>query len=692
MAGRPVLRRVDDALEVDLAPAKGYDFKDALDKVREIPGRRFDYDRKLWILPAEADVAERVMLTIQPVADRAIFDWIREAKTKAQDELTTPLPKDADLMIPWARERQEWQPEYVNDEAYDGLLQYQRPAVEALVGARRSILADDLGLGKTLTALSAVEEYRLRNARPDGVTYPEGPRLVVAPNSVKGSWLRELNRWLKDPSVVMVDGASPATRHRQVIEGIQENAWTIINWEQLRIRTETVQFTRQGGGQGKKKVKTMKEPLFQYPGALFDSRFPADLEDWDWRMFEKAKRAATKIKPGETSIMQGFLAVLADEIHRAKNKDAQQTQGLWRTQAPFMVAMTGTPVMNSPDELWPILKWLFPMEYTSYWDFYEKYVDYYENPIQGKVVTGVKNADALRFELKGRLFRRTSHVLGLKGRKRIYFNVPLNPKQRKLYEEAEKAMWLRVEQEIAQVDQLQDDYNAAVADHGEESEEATAAEAALNHAKTVRDSAEKFTLEADRGAPVANLIRIPNGAARMVRLLQIIENSALVGGDDDSAIMDDFEERLEDAGDDQQWVVGCKYRDSCDILRKRLEKKGVETGLYTGSVSPADRTALEDSFQKGETRVIVGTLDALKEGITLTSGHLMYMMSRFFVPDLNEQFEARCDRLGQQYQVLVYIPQAENSVATDKVEPINRVKERIVRSVVIKDDIQEVHE
>jgi hypothetical protein len=55
--------------------------------------------------------------------------------------------------------------------------------------------------------------------------------------------------------------------------------------------------------------------------------------------------------------------------------------------------------MNTPDELWSILHWLFPDEYTSFWDFYETYVDYTEGYF-GKVITGVRNPDALRFELR----------------------------------------------------------------------------------------------------------------------------------------------------------------------------------------------------------------------------------------------------------------------------------------------------
>jgi hypothetical protein len=75
--------------------------------------------------------------------------------------------------------------------------------------------------------------------------------------------------------------------------------------------------------------------------------------------------------------------------------------------------------MNSPDELWSPLHWLFPKEYTSYWRFYETYVDYTEGYF-GKVITGVRNPDALRFELQGRLYpAHQGQVLDLPEKQRI---------------------------------------------------------------------------------------------------------------------------------------------------------------------------------------------------------------------------------------------------------------------------------
>jgi SNF2 family DNA or RNA helicase len=623
-----VLTKVGEALHLDISDCRGSDFQDARQKISDVPGRSFDWDTKIWSVPADAQSADRILKTIRPKADDELVQWVREQMMSHEESLTTPLPDDAELLIPWARQRMPWQPEVVNDEEFNGALPYQRAAIDKMADTARAVLADDMGLGKTFEAISAVEEWRLRN--PD---VEDGPKLVVCPASVKGTWKRELERWLPDDTPIhVIEGTYSKTKHmtadqrRQeaILAGIKENAWIIVNWEQLRVTKEKV-ATKNGG---RKTVKVMKEPLF---------------EQTDW------------------------YACIADEAHRAKNKDAQQTHGLWRIAGHVMFALTGTPIMNSPDEIWAILRWLWPTEYhelgmrknaVAYWTFYEDYVDYYEDHHKRKVITGVKNPDALRFILKDKLIRRTADILGLKGRKRITYQIPLNKGQQKLYDEAEVAMWLAVEKDVVEGNKDAIDF----------------ARAALE------------------GGSAANLLRIPNGGARTVRLRQIIENAALLGGADDSAGMDDFEQKFVDSNK-EQWVVFCAFKESCDLLAERLRKKyGAAVGVYNGDVKPSDRTELEDAFQRGELDVLIGTIDAMREGITLTGGRRQFWLSRAFVPAWNEQGEARCDRLGQQHLVLVYIAEAADTVASDKVAKINRLKESIVKTVLPQIDIEEATE
>ena len=66
---------------------------------------------------------------------------------------------------------------------------FQRAGVAYVLRARRTFLADEQGLGKTVQALAALEE--------DGAY----PAVVVCPASLKLNWQRETERWLPHRSV-----------------------------------------------------------------------------------------------------------------------------------------------------------------------------------------------------------------------------------------------------------------------------------------------------------------------------------------------------------------------------------------------------------------------------------------------------------------------------------------------------------
>ena len=48
--------------------------------------------------------------------------------------------------------------------------------------------------------------------------------------------------------------------------------------------------------------------------------------------------------------------IAADEVHKMKNPSSQQGKGFLKLQAETMIAMTGTPLMNTPLDLYIILK------------------------------------------------------------------------------------------------------------------------------------------------------------------------------------------------------------------------------------------------------------------------------------------------------------------------------------------------
>ncbi len=404
-------------------------------------------------------------------------------------------------------------------------------------------------------------------------TMGEGPVLVVCPNKVRLKWKQELARW-SGAEAVIIDGKTPIKRKQQLERAVKWNKWVIVNWEKLRIMPE--------------------------------------LSKVEWR------------------------AVIADEAHRAKNRKAKQTKALWKIQAPVQLALTGTPIQNSPDELWALLKWLFPKQYTSYWRFFNDYVEYYESPaFGGKIITGVRNPDLLRFELADKLIRRTKdEVLDLPPITWDFVPVELGPKQRKLYTEAEKDIWIQVKRD---------------ADAGDK-------------------QAERMLTD-----PVYFL---SNGAARTTRLRQIASSPALLDGKDESAKLDAAVEIITDA--DRPIVVFSEFRKSCDLLVQRLCNAGVRAKSYKGG----DSEAVVQEFQDGEFDVLVMTRDTGGEGIDLYRADTAIFLERHWTPARNQQAEARLHRMGQENPVYVIVLVATDTVDDGRVLPTNARKEAIVGSVL----------
>lgn len=622
------LTKEDDKLVLDLSTARGIEFKEGLDKIREVPGRKYNPENKTWWVEATAANADRIIHSIQPKVPEDVMEWVRRERINATEALTTPLPDDAELLTPLR----------------EVLYAYQRAYVDLGARQKKIICADDMGLGKTLQSLAVVDEFRHRNGADDGTgdILPDGPKLIVCPNSVKGVWAREIDHWMgSNEPVQIIDGTTPKARHNQLIQSILEDCWTIVNYEQLRVKKQEVTIKHRDGSTSKRSVEVLKEPLYELP---FLAAAEPSLDDLTPQVVERARKSKHR---------EPWLAAIADEVHRAKSRRASQTKGLHRVDALLKLAQTGTPLQNSPDELWSILHWLFPTEYTSFWRFYENYVDYTEG-YWGKTIVGVRNPDALRFELRERLVRRTKdQVLDLPEKTRVIVPVSLSKSERKFYDELESQVWIDLAKE---------------------------AEAQGNDALA----------RAIESGSLSNLLKIPNGAARMTRLQEFLEHPSNIDAErvDDSAKLDACEEIILD-NRNVQHVVWCKYKHTTRVFAERLRAKDLRVGVYTGDVDSGERTELEDAFQRGDLDVMIGTIAAMKEGITLTAASTEHFISRSWVPAENEQAEDRCHRNGQHDPVTIYIYETPGTVDDGKVKPANRLKEGIVKTVLEKDDVKE---
>lgn len=333
-----------------------------------------------------------------------------------------------------------------------------------------------------------------------------------------------------------------------------------------------------------------------------------------------------------------WLHVIADEVHRIKNKDTKAAKHLKRVPAQFKSGLSGTPSPNGkPEELWSILNWLYPGTWRSYWTFRKTYVkqelQQYGNKKFMKAL-GPQNEEELQRLIAPYTVRRLkSQVLPhLKKNPQEYW-APMHPLQVQAYQSMTEDM-------VAWV-----------------------------HKKMEEEGASN---EDELSPIVANAV-----VARLIRQQQFACAYATI--DEDGKVhlsepspkcdvaWDIMMKRL-DAG--KPVAIYSQFRQMIDLYEQRLIKAGIPYGKLTGTVKPGERIVAVEAFQRGDFDVFLGTIGAGGEGIDLFRSSCIIFLSRDWVPAANQQAEDRLDRLGQTDIVDVIDIYVEGTVEMDKKETV----------------------
>jgi SNF2 family DNA or RNA helicase len=582
----------DEVLLVKLGGTKD-EFAAQLARVKAMSGKRYNPDHpahgKVWEIPDDDQALLKLVHTVEPELPAGLLARVRSARQEQAAELVTQIPDDATLSVPWA----------------DRMAGKQRAGVEFMLETAQghAILADDMGGGKTVQAISTVYEAWRREHGDAPFT---GRVLVIAPASVLDHWRRELKKWadVPDEKIVIVDasGKDAAAKRAAQVAAVPEGGWCLVNWEKLQKRVKLA------GESAKKKG-------------------PLDKVKW--------------------------FGVIADEAHRAKNHDSQQSKALQRLRAPIQIAATGTPVLNNPGELYAALHWLKPEQYTSFWAFYYSYTEFYKGYQGRDVIIGVKNADDLRFELSDKMVRRTKREIHPdipEPLDPIIYEPPMSAKQAKIYAEAEKDFWFEIaqapdiskEQKMEMVEALEDEHVSV---------------------ETVK-------------------MMIPNAAARTMRMRQVATSPAILGGEDVSSKMDEAEQIVLSNGIDQPFVWFAWFKDTVDLLVHRFRELGADAhGFHGGNSTREERAKLAADFQAGEFDIICATIKTGGTGIDLFRAADCGFIEEDWVPGENQQAFDRIDRKGQGFHPQRHILRAPDTVDVGKIAPKLATKTLIVETI-----------
>lgn len=314
-------------------------------------------------------------------------------------------------------------------------------------------------------------------------------------------------------------------------------------------------------------------------------------------------------------------AVVFDESHRLKNRKALVFKAAAKLarRTPRIALVTGTPILNSADELWTSLHMLEPARYKSFWRWADYHFDVTTTRHRGRAVQEVgalksSHAALLRESLTGSLIQRPLAELlpDLPPVTETYLHVDLTPPERAMYDSMKANFWM---------------------EHG------------------------------------ADLTVAPNKISQSLRLRQLASDwSAFIGvaewgfgiqlGAKGKAAVDLIADLAP-----EQVLVFCAFRHTVDALVHALDGQAAP---YHGGHSAEGRAQAIADFKSGRRRVLVGTLATLGEGVDgLQVARNMIMVDRDWTPARNEQAIGRLRRSGQRSAVNVV-----HLVANDTIDQV----------------------
>lgn len=312
---------------------------------KTIPGVQWDRKKNVWHLPVSWSGC---------LALRSTFRDELAIGTK----LTAWAQHELEVRINPANMLREAHESTVGD---SDLFPHQRAGVEFLATARRALLADEPGLGKTAQAIRGLKAL---HDRGENVF----PIMIVCPNTLKKNWEREFHQWWPELNVQVIHG-SAAVRRKQfdlfINPAMDEPLPHVLvtNWEALRFHSRLAPY-----------------------GSTALAKCP-EHGGHD----EKVTESKCEVHLRELNKIP-FRAVVADEIHRSKEPKSKQTRALWAAtgDADIRFALTGTPIATDVVDLWSILHWLNPEEWPSKTRWIDRMIDTMMNAFGGMMVLGVK--------------------------------------------------------------------------------------------------------------------------------------------------------------------------------------------------------------------------------------------------------------------------------------------------------------
>lgn len=234
---------------------------------------------------------------------------------------------------------------------------YQKEGVLWMQERQRGILADDMGLGKSIQIIALNNQRKYRNV------------LILCPNHLKHNWFRELVRWNTQDISFGISEAGQSFPDTDVV---------IVNYDMVGMSMKTWKK------RNKKKLKS---------GELTESEVEVS--------YPKKKRFYDEI------LKRQWEVIYCDEAHRLRNDSTIASKAVndFSKKVQNIVFATGSPIINRPMDIYFLLKVIDPKEFGNKKFFAQKFCNLQET-FFGWDTSGSSNEAGLKKILSKHMLRR----------------------------------------------------------------------------------------------------------------------------------------------------------------------------------------------------------------------------------------------------------------------------------------------
>lgn len=288
-----------------------------------------------------------------------------------------------------------------------------------------------------------------------------------------------------------------------------------------------------------------------------------------------------------------------DEFHLVSTPDAQQSKGLLKLSAESMIAMTGSPIMNSPLDIYMTLRWL-GYDRHCFSDFKNQFCRFGPN----NEIVGVKNMDQIQNLLKVMMIRRRKEdVLDLPEKVHKVEYVEMSAAQQRIYNEV-------VNNLRKEVDLIKQSKN-----------------------------------------PLASLIRLRQATGHTSIVSSTVSESAKI---------DRLKQIIKElAENNRKCIVFSNWTKMTDILQEEL--KDYNPAIITGDTR--ERVEEQNKFMNDSTCMcLIGTIAAAGTGLTLTAADTVIFLDEPFNAARKNQAEDRAHRIGAKTTVTIITLITKNTI------------------------------